>query len=195
MILATTILAVRRGAQVAMAGDGQVTIGDVVMKHTARKIRRLYHDHILAGFAGSVADAMALFDKFEGHLEKQSGNLKKAAVEMAKEWRTDRYLRRLEATLLVADQQNILVVSGDGEVIEPDDGLAAIGSGGPYAQAAAKALLATRTCPRSKSLASRWRSRPACASSQTTGSRSSSWIAQNKPETWGTCRSGRARRQ
>jgi ATP-dependent HslUV protease subunit HslV len=147
MILATTILAVRRGAQVAMAGDGQVTIGDVVMKHTARKIRRLYHDHILAGFAGSVADAMALFDKFEGHLEKQSGNLKKAAVEMAKEWRTDRYLRRLEATLLVADQQNILVVSGDGEVIEPDDGLAAIGSGGPYAQAAAKALLGYTDLP------------------------------------------------
>ena len=141
MILATTILAVHRGLQMAMAGDGQVTIGDVVMKHTARKIRRLYHDQILAGFAGTVADAMALFDKFEGHLEKQNGNLKKAAVDMAKEWRTDRYLRRLEATLIVADQQNILVVSGEGEIIEPDEGLVAIGSGGAYAHAAAKALL------------------------------------------------------
>jgi ATP-dependent HslUV protease, peptidase subunit HslV len=141
MILATTILAVHRGPQMALAGDGQVTIGDVVMKHTARKIRRLHHDQVLAGFAGAVADALALFDKFEGHLEKHSGNLRKAAVEMAKEWRTDRYLRHLEATLVVADQEHILVLSGEGEVIEPDEGLVAIGSGGPYAQAAAKALL------------------------------------------------------
>jgi ATP-dependent HslUV protease subunit HslV len=124
-----------------MAGDGQVTMGDVVMKHTARKIRRLFHDHVLAGFAGAVADALALFDRFEGHLEKQNGNLRKAAVDMAKDWRTDRYLRRLEATLIVADQTDILVVSGDGELIEPDEALVAIGSGGPYAHAAAKALL------------------------------------------------------
>lgn len=147
MILATTILAVRRGNQVAMAGDGQVTMGDVVVKHTARKIRRLYHDQVLAGFAGAVADAMALFDKFEGHLEKQNGNLKKAAVDMAKEWRTDRYLRRLEATLIVADRQDLLLVSGEGEVIEPDEGVVAIGSGGPYAHAAAKALLDYTTLP------------------------------------------------
>ncbi len=141
MLIATTILAVRRGGQTAMAGDGQVTMGDVVMKHTARKIRRLFHDQVLAGFAGGVADALALFDKFESHLEKHSGNLKKAAVDMAKEWRTDRYLRRLEATLIVADRADLLVVSGDGELIEPDEGVVAIGSGGAYAQAAAKALL------------------------------------------------------
>jgi ATP-dependent HslUV protease subunit HslV len=141
MILATTVLAIRRNGQTAIAGDGQVTIGEVVMKHTARKIRRLFHDRVLAGFAGGVADALALFDKFESHLERQSGNLKKAAVDMAKDWRSDRFLRRLEATLVVADDKDMLVVSGDGELIEPDNGLVAIGSGGPYAQAAARALL------------------------------------------------------
>ena len=141
MILATTVLAIRRNGQTAIAGDGQVTIGEVVMKHTARKIRRLFHDRVLAGFAGGVADALALFDKFESHLERQDGNLKKAAVDMAKDWRTDRFLRRLEATLVVADQNDMLVVSGDGELIEPDQGLVAIGSGGPYAHAAARALL------------------------------------------------------
>jgi ATP-dependent HslUV protease subunit HslV len=141
MILATTVLAIRRGGQTAIAGDGQVTIGEVVMKHTARKVRRLFHDRVLAGFAGGVADALALFDKFESHLERQDGNLKKAAVDMAKDWRSDRFLRRLEATLVVADCNDMLVVSGDGELIEPDEGLVAIGSGGAYAHAAAKALL------------------------------------------------------
>jgi ATP-dependent HslUV protease, peptidase subunit HslV len=141
MILATTVLAIRRNGQTAIAGDGQVTIGEVVMKHTARKIRRLFHDRVLAGFAGGVADALALFDKFESHLERQDGNLKKAAVDMAKDWRSDRFLRRLEATLVVADDKDMLVVSGDGELIEPDKGLVAIGSGGPYAHAAATALL------------------------------------------------------
>ena len=140
-MLATTVLAIRRNGQTAIAGDGQVTIGEVVMKHTARKIRRLFHDRVLAGFAGGVADALALFDKFESHLERQDGNLKKAAVDMAKDWRTDRFLRRLEATLVVADDKDMLVVSGDGELIEPDQGLVAIGSGGPYAHAAARALL------------------------------------------------------
>ena len=141
MILATTVLAIRRNGQTAIAGDGQVTMGEVVMKHTARKIRRLFHDRVLAGFAGGVADALALFDKFESHLERQNGNLKKAAVDMAKDWRSDRFLRRLEATLVVADNKDMLVVSGDGELIEPDQGLVAIGSGGPYAHAAARALL------------------------------------------------------
>lgn len=138
---ATTVLAVRRDGQVAMAGDGQVTVGDVVMKHTARKIRRLHGDQVLAGFAGGVADALTLFEKFEGQLEKQSGNLVKAAVELAKEWRTDRVLRHLEALLLVADAQNTYVVSGSGDVIEPDEAVAAIGSGGPFAKAAATALM------------------------------------------------------
>lgn len=150
MLVATTILAVRRGGQTALAGDGQVTLGDVVMKHTARKIRRLFHDKVLAGFAGGVADALALFDKFENHLEKHSGNLKKAAVDMAKEWRTDKFLRRLEATLVVADQSDLLVVSGDGELIEPDEGVVAIGSGGAYAHAAAKALLDYTQLPASE---------------------------------------------
>lgn len=139
-IHATTILAVKRGGHVALASDGQMTQGDVVLKHTARKIRRLHHDRVLAGFAGAVADALALFDKFEGQLDRHSGQLRRAAVELAKEWRTDRYLRRLEATLLVADQEAILVVSGEGEVIEPDGEAIAIGSGGAYAQAAATAL-------------------------------------------------------
>ncbi len=142
MILSTTILAVRRDNTVAMAGDGQVTIGDVVMKHSARKIRRLYKDRVLAGFAGAVADALTLFDKFEAQLERNKGNLRKSAVELAKEWRTDRYLRRLEAQLIVADPSQLLILSGEGEVIEPDDGAVAIGSGGSYALAAARALLA-----------------------------------------------------
>jgi ATP-dependent HslUV protease, peptidase subunit HslV len=147
MIHATTILAVKRNDQVALAGDGQMTMGDVVVKHTARKIRRLYHDKVMAGFAGAVADALTLFDKFEGQLERHSGNLRKAAVELAKDWRTDRFLRRLEATLIVADNDAILVITGEGEVIEPDGGVAAIGSGGPYAQAAATALLAHTDLP------------------------------------------------
>jgi ATP-dependent HslUV protease subunit HslV len=142
MILSTTILAVRRDNTVAMAGDGQVTIGDVVMKHSARKIRKLYKDRVLAGFAGAVADALTLFDKFEAQLERNKGNLRKSAVELAKEWRTDRYLRRLEAQLIVADPSQLLILSGEGEVIEPDDGAVAIGSGGSYALAAARALLA-----------------------------------------------------
>ena len=138
---ATTILAVRRGDDVAMAGDGQVTVGDVVMKHTARKIRKLRDGQVLAGFAGSTADALTLFDKFEKMLDRYQGNLRRAAVELTKEWRTDKYLRRLEALLLVASRDELLVLTGDGDVIEPDDGVAAIGSGGTYAQAAARALV------------------------------------------------------
>ncbi len=138
---ATTIVAVRRGSDVAMAGDGQVTVGDVVMKHTARKIRRLAGGRALAGFAGSTADALTLFDKFEAMMERYQGNLRRAAVELTKEWRTDKYLRRLEAMLLVASADELLVLTGDGDVIEPDDGVAAIGSGGVYAQAAARALV------------------------------------------------------
>jgi ATP-dependent HslUV protease subunit HslV len=141
MIISTTILAVRRGGTVALAGDGQVTMGDVVMKHSARKVRRLYGDRVLAGFAGAVADALTLFEKFEAQLERHKGNLRKAAVELTKEWRTDRFLRRLEAQLIVADPNQLLVLSGDGEVIEPDDGVVAIGSGGAYAVAAARALV------------------------------------------------------
>jgi ATP-dependent HslUV protease subunit HslV len=140
-VRATTILAVRRAGQVAMAGDGQVTVGDAVMKHTARKIRHLRDGAVLAGFAGSTADALTLFEKFEAQLEKYQGNLRKAAVELTKEWRTDKYLRRLEAMLVVADSDQILVLSGDGDVIEPDGGVIAIGSGGNYALAAARALL------------------------------------------------------
>jgi ATP-dependent HslUV protease, peptidase subunit HslV len=141
MITLTTILGVLRDGTVTIAGDGQVTMGDVVMKHTARKIRKLHNGTVVAGFAGAVADALALFDKFESQLERNKGNLRKSAVELTKEWRTDRYLRRLEAQLLVADPSGLLVLSGDGEVIEPDDGVAAIGSGSPYALAAARALL------------------------------------------------------
>ena len=139
----TTILAVRHNGQVALAGDGQVTMGQsVVMKHTAKKVRRLYKNRILAGFAGATADAFTLFERFESRLEETGGNLVRAAVEMAKDWRKDKYLRRLEAMLLVADAEHILILSGTGDVIEPDDGLAAIGSGGPYALAAARALAA-----------------------------------------------------
>jgi ATP-dependent HslUV protease, peptidase subunit HslV len=141
MIFFTTILAVLREGTVTMAGDGQVTMGDVVMKHSARKIRRLYKERVMAGFAGAVADALTLFEKFESQLERNKGNLRKAAVELTKEWRTDRYLRRLEAQLVVADPTQLLVLSGDGEVIEPDDGVVAIGSGGSYALAAARALM------------------------------------------------------
>jgi ATP-dependent HslUV protease subunit HslV len=141
MIFSTTILAVRKGDTVAMAGDGQVTVGDVVMKRSARKIRKLHGDRVLAGFAGAVADALTLFDKFESQLQKHKGNLRKAAVELTKEWRTDRYLRRLEAQLIVADPTQLLVLSGDGEVIEPDNDAIAIGSGGAYALSAARALL------------------------------------------------------
>src|SRR4051812_43054031 len=141
MILSTTIIAVRRGRDVAMAGDGQVTVGDVVMEHSARKLRKLHGERVLAGFAGAVADALTLFDKFEAQLNRNKGNLRKSAVELTKEWRTDRYLRRLEAQLLVADPTEMLVLGGDGDVIEPDGGAVAIGSGGSYALAAARALL------------------------------------------------------
>lgn len=142
MFHATTIIAIKKGKTVAIAGDGQVTFGQAtVMKHGARKIRRLFQGKVLAGFAGSVADAFTLFDKFEGKLEEFHGNLQRAAVELAKLWRTDRMLRNLEALLIVADQETILLISGSGEVIEPDDGIAAIGSGGNYALAAARALV------------------------------------------------------
>jgi len=143
----TTILAVRREGQCALAGDGQVTLGQTIVKHTARKIRRLHHGEILAGFAGSTADAMALFAKFEGKLEEHRGNLERSAVELAKDWRTDRVLRRLEAFLVVADRDHAFLLSGAGDVIAPDDGLVAVGSGGPYALAAARALLAHSALP------------------------------------------------
>jgi ATP-dependent HslUV protease subunit HslV len=138
---ATTILGVKRGETVAIGGDGQVTLGDVVLKKGARKIRLMHEGTIVAGFAGAVADALTLFGKFEAQLKAWDGNLRRAAVELAKEWRTDRYLRRLEAQLIVADAESILVLSGEGDVIEPDDGIVAIGTGAPFATAAAKALL------------------------------------------------------
>lgn len=139
---ATTILGVRRGKSVCLAGDGQVTFANtMVMKHNAHKVRRLYHDKVLAGFAGAVADAFTLFDLFEKELESQDGMLARAAVNLTKKWRMDRQLGRLEAMLLVADTKNLLLLSGTGEVIEPDDGVVAIGSGGPYALSAARALL------------------------------------------------------
>jgi ATP-dependent HslUV protease subunit HslV len=136
----TTVLCVRRDSKVVMAADGQVTMGQHVMKHTARKTRRLFNDKVLAGFAGSTADALSLFERFEGKLQEHHGNLAKAAVELAKEWRKDRALRHLEALLVVADAKGTFVLSGDGDVIEPDDGICAIGSGGPFALAAARAL-------------------------------------------------------
>ena len=139
---ATTVVAVRHGGRVSMAGDEQVSIGATIMKHTARKVRRVYHDRVLAGFAGTAADAFALFERFEGRLEQHRGNLRRAAVELAKEWRSDRVLRRLEALLAVADADASFIVSGTGEVLEPDDGLIGIGSGGPFALAAARALVA-----------------------------------------------------
>lgn len=139
---ATTIVAVRKDGRTAIAGDGQVTMGEsTVMKHSARKVRRLYHDKMVAGFAGSVADAFTLFEKFEGRLEETHGNLERAAVQLAKEWRTDKYLRNLEALLIVASSDKLLIISGNGEVIEPDHDIAAIGSGGNYAMAAARAFL------------------------------------------------------
>ncbi len=138
---ATTILGVKKGNKVAMGGDGQVTLGDTVMKEKARKVRKIYNDTILAGFAGAAADAFTLFDKFEKTLEQYHGNLSRSAVELAKEWRTDKYLRRLEALLAVADKKTILIIAGTGEIIEPDDSIVAIGSGGPYALAAARALI------------------------------------------------------
>ena len=137
----TTILSVRRGSAVAMGGDGQVTLGSIVVKATAKKVRRLYNGRILAGFAGGTADAFTLFERFESKLDKHGGHLLRAAVELARDWRTDRGLRRLEAMLAVADAQHSLVVTGNGDVLEPEDGLVAIGSGGAYAQAAARALL------------------------------------------------------
>ncbi|OGP79303.1 MAG: HslU--HslV peptidase proteolytic subunit [Deltaproteobacteria bacterium RBG_16_49_23] len=137
----TTIICIRHKGKVVMAGDGQVTLEHTVMKHTARKVRRIYQDRVLAGFAGATADAFTLFAKFEEKLEQYNGNLLRAAVELAKDWRTDRILRRLEALLIIADKDHSLVISGNGDVIEPDDGVTAIGSGGPYAQAAAKALI------------------------------------------------------
>ena len=139
---ATTILAVRRGGRVALGGDGQVTLGDTVMKATAQKVRKLRDGKVLAGFAGSVADAFTLFEKFEEKLERFPGNLTRAAVELAKEWRSDRYLRRLEAQLVIADREGLLLVSGNGDVIQPDDDVVAIGSGGGFALAAARALRA-----------------------------------------------------
>src|SRR5450432_4242453 len=140
-IRSTTVLCVRRNGNVVMAADGQVTLGDSVIKHSARKIRRLYQDKILAGFAGSTADAFSLFSRFESKLEQYAGNLGRGAVELAKDWRTDKFLRHLEALLLVADHEQTFLLSGQGDVIEPDGGIAAIGSGGPYDQAAAQALV------------------------------------------------------
>ena len=141
VIHGTTIISVRRGNRVALGGDGQVTLGNVVLKAGARKVRRLYHERILAGFAGGTADAFTLFERFEAKLEKHQGNLLRSAVELAKDWRTDRILRRLEAMLAVADHETSLIITGIGDVVEPELGLVAIGSGGPYAQAAARALL------------------------------------------------------
>ena len=140
-VRSTTVVAVRHLDRVAVAGDGQVTMGNVVVKHQARKIRRLYHGRVITGFAGATADAFTLFDKLEQQLEQHGGNLLRAAVELAKEWRTDRMLRRLEALLVAVDEQRSLLISGNGDVIEPDDGILAIGSGGPFAHAAAKALV------------------------------------------------------
>lgn len=140
LVRSTTVLSVRRNGNVVMAGDGQVTLGEAIIKHSAKKIRRLYQDKILAGFAGSTADAFSLFSRFEAKLEQYHGNLGRAAVELAKDWRTDKFLRHLEALLLVSDKEQTFLLSGQGDVIEPDGGIAAIGSGGPYAQSAAQAL-------------------------------------------------------
>jgi ATP-dependent HslUV protease subunit HslV len=143
----TTIVSVRRGNRVALGGDGQVTLGNIVIKGTARKIRRLYHDKVLAGFAGATADAFTLQERFEAKLEKHQGHLMRAAVELTRDWRTDRILRRLEAMLIVADREHTLVLTGTGDVLEPEHGLAAIGSGGAYAQSAARALLDNTDLP------------------------------------------------
>ncbi len=149
-VRSTTVLSVRRDGKVVMAGDGQVTLGEGVIKHTARKIRRLYQDKILAGFAGSTADAFALFSRFESKLEQYHGNLGRAAVELAKDWRTDKMLRQLEALLLVSDANQTFLLSGHGDVIEPDEAVAAVGSGGPYALAAAEALIQHTNLPARK---------------------------------------------
>lgn len=141
MIKGTTVLCVRRNGKVAIGGDGQVTMGNTVLKENARKIRRIASGNVLAGFAGGTADAFTLFEKFEQKINEHRGNLTKAAVELAKEWRTDRILRRLEALMIVANKEHMFIISGTGDVIEPEDGIGAIGSGGPYAQAAAKALM------------------------------------------------------
>lgn len=141
MFRGTTILCVRREGKVALAGDGQVTMGNTVLKHNARKVRKMFEDRVLAGFAGATADAFTLFEKFEAKLDEYRGNLKRAAVELAKDWRTDKILRRLEALLVVADSEHTFIISGTGDVIEPEHGIAAIGSGGPFAQAAASALM------------------------------------------------------
>lgn len=140
MFHATTILCVSRDGKVAIGGDGQVTIGNTVLKQNAKKIRKMYNDRVIAGFAGATADAFTLFEKFEGKLETYRGNITRAAVELAKDWRTDKILRRLEALLIIADKEHIFIISGNGDVIEPELGIAAIGSGGPFAQAAARAL-------------------------------------------------------
>ena len=140
-IHATTVICVRRDSAVAMAGDGQVTVGNTVMKHGAAKVRRLYHDKILAGFAGGAADAFALFSRFEAKLEEYRGNMERAAVELAKDWRMDKYLRQLQAFVIVANAERAYLISGTGDLIQPDDGILAIGSGGPYALAAARALV------------------------------------------------------
>jgi len=145
----TTILSVRRGSVVALGGDGQVTLGNVVVKSTARKVRKLYHDRVLAGFAGATADAFTLFERFEAKLEKHQGHLARSAIELTKDWRTDRVLRRLEAMLAVADKETSLIITGNGDVLEPEHGLVSIGSGGSYAHAAARALLEhTELAPR-----------------------------------------------
>ena len=141
MIRSTTVLCVRRDGKVAIAGDGQVTVGNTIMKHNAKKIRRMYNGTILSGFAGGAADALTLFERFEAKLEQYHGNLTRAAVELAKDWRTDKILRRLEALLCIADINSSLIISGTGDIIEPEDGIVAIGSGGPYALAAARALI------------------------------------------------------
>ena len=143
----TTIVSARRDGKVALGGDGQVSLGNIVVKASARKVRRLYHDRILAGFAGGTADAFTLFERFESKLDKHQGNLLRSAVELAKDWRTDRILRRLEAMLVVCDHETSLMISGNGDVLEPELGLVAIGSGGPYAQAAARALLENTSMP------------------------------------------------
>ncbi len=140
MFKGTTILCIMKDGKVCIGGDGQVTMGNTILKHNARKVRKMYNDKVLAGFAGATADAFTLFEKFEAKLESYRGNLTRAAVELAKDWRTDKILRRLEALLIVADNEHALILSGTGDVIEPEDGIAAIGSGGPFAQAAAKAL-------------------------------------------------------
>ncbi len=147
MLRGTTILCVRRNGNVAVAGDGQVTYGNTILKHNARKIRRMYNNKVLAGFSGATADAFTLFEKFEGKLEGYRGNITRAAVELAKDWRTDRILRRLEALLIIADRDHTFIISGTGDVIEPESGVSAIGSGGPYAQAAAIALYENTELP------------------------------------------------